>query len=278
MASRAMTAKFLELSKPPGSPKLWFGLGAVIRSVGDVVDNVGRMIMMGSGHDEKLPIPCTAVSLGGKTPSIGQNFVAPSATLAGQVDLKPGASIWYGAIVRAQGAAITIGELSNVQENATLTSRPAMPLSIGKLVTIGAGSIVDASTLGDGCTLGCGCIVPSGSTIGANAFIAAGSVLPPKANVPAGQVWAGKPAKRVSEFSAAEAESAAADARGLCALSVVHNEHAWMSLADIEFTALQYKMEKARPENWSQQLRDAPVFEPLPKLRARIAEVSARLA
>lgn len=69
-----------------------------------------------------------------------------------------------------------------------------------------------------------------------------------------------------------------ADARSTCALSVVHNEHAWMSLEDIEFTALQYKLEKRRPENWSQQLRDAPTFEELPKLRARIAETTAKLS
>lgn len=92
------------------------------------------------------------------------------------------------------------------------------------------------------------------------------------------QVWEGKPAKKVGEVSAAEADGMVADARSVCALSIVHNDHAWMSLEDIEFTALQYKLEKRRPENWSQQLRDSPTFEELPKLRARIAEVTAQLS
>jgi carbonic anhydrase/acetyltransferase-like protein (isoleucine patch superfamily) len=137
-----------------------------------------------------VPIPCTAVTLGGKAPTIGQNFVAPSATVAGQVELKAGASVWYGAVVRAQGSSVSIGELSAVHENATVLSTKDAPVSIGKLVTVGAGSTVVGATLLDGCTVGCGCIVPAGASIGAKSILTAGSVLAPRTTVPAGQVRA----------------------------------------------------------------------------------------
>ncbi|KAG8463595.1 hypothetical protein KFE25_003868 [Diacronema lutheri] len=272
-----MAAKYLEMSKPPGPAAFWFGLGAAIRSVGKAVDEAGRLMQMETGHDEKLPIPCTVVTVGAKAPTIGQSFVAPSATVAGDVMLDTGASVWYGAVVRAHGSRVTIGEMSCVQENAIVTSKPTAPVSVGKLVTIGAGSLVEGATLLDGCSVGPGCVVSPGSSIGAKAILAAGSVLAPKATVPAGQLWAGKPAKKVGDVTAADADGAVADARAMCALSIVHSEHAWMSLDDIEFTALQYKIEGNRPENWNQLLRDAPSFEEMPKLRTRIAEVTAQL-
>ena len=53
MTTRAMAAKYLEMSKPPGPPAFWFGLGAAIRSVGKAVDEAGRLMQMETGHDEK---------------------------------------------------------------------------------------------------------------------------------------------------------------------------------------------------------------------------------
>jgi hypothetical protein len=82
----------------------------------------------------------------------------------------------------------------------------------------------------------------------------------------------------VGDISAADEDGALADATSMAALSVIHAEHAWMALEEVEFTAQQYKTEKARPENWSQQLRDAPTFVDMPKLRARIAEAQAHLS
>lgn len=53
MTTRAMAAKYLEMCKPPGPASFWFGIGAVVRSVGKAVDEAGRSLQMGSGHDEK---------------------------------------------------------------------------------------------------------------------------------------------------------------------------------------------------------------------------------
>mmetsp|Transcript_21026 Transcript_21026/g.56593 ORF Transcript_21026/g.56593 Transcript_21026/m.56593 type:complete len:283 (-) Transcript_21026:550-1398(-) len=279
MVSRAAHSKILELSKPPGPPSFWFGVGAVFRQVGKIIDEAGRSVQSGvdAVYDEKLPVPCTAVKLAGKSPAVGTSFVAPSATLAGAVDVKAGASVWYGAIVRAQGAPVIIGEMSNIQENATVTAKPGGAVSVGKLVTVGAGSVVEASTISDKASVGCGCIVPAGCTIGKGAVLLGGSVLSPKTTVPAGQVWSGKPAKKVADLSDAVEAACASETRSVVALSIVHQEHAWMPLDEIEFQHSQYKVESARPENWSQQLRDAPHFEELPKLSARIAEVSSKI-
>jgi len=277
MVSRAAHAKILELSKPPGPASLWYAVGAVFRQVGRAVDESGRALQMHMAYDEKLPVPCTAVKVAGKAPTIGQSFVAPSATLTGAVDLKAGASVWYGAVIRAQGAPISIGEMSSVQENATLTASGSAPVSVGKLVTIGAGSIIDSASVGDEAHIGCGCIVSAGAAIGKGAVLTAGSVLPAKTTVPANEIWSGKPAKKVGGVPPAEKEALLAEARSFAALAAIHQEHAWMDLEEIEFQAAQYKIEAQRPENWSQQLRDAPTFEELPKLKKRIAEVTAKI-
>ena len=83
------------------------------------------------------------ITVYGKTPDVGSAaFVAPNATLAGDVVLAAGSSVWYGAVVRGDTGAIRIGKNSNIQDNAVLHTGPNLGVTIGKNVSIGHSAVV----------------------------------------------------------------------------------------------------------------------------------------
>ena len=95
------------------------------------------------------------ITVYGKTPDVGSAaFVAPNATLAGDVVLAAGSSVWYGAVVRGDTGAIRIGKNSNIQDNAVLHTGPNLGVTIGKNVSIGHSAVVHGCTVGDGALIG----------------------------------------------------------------------------------------------------------------------------
>jgi carbonic anhydrase/acetyltransferase-like protein (isoleucine patch superfamily) len=124
-------------------------------------------------------------------------FVAPTAVVVGAVTLEAEASIWYGAIARADSEVIEIGADSNVQDGSTLHSDPGSPLVIGRGVTIGHRVVLHGARVDDDVLLGMGCIVMNGAHIGTGSIVAAGAVVPPGMTVPPRSVVAGVPAKVV---------------------------------------------------------------------------------
>ena len=88
------------------------------------------------------------ITVYGKTPDVGSAaFVAPNATLAGDVVLAAGSSVWYGAVVRGDTGAIRIGKNSNIQDNAVLHTGPNLGVTIGKNVSIGHSAVVHGCTV-----------------------------------------------------------------------------------------------------------------------------------
>jgi carbonic anhydrase/acetyltransferase-like protein (isoleucine patch superfamily) len=124
-------------------------------------------------------------------------FVAPTAVVVGAVTLEAEASIWYGAIARADEEVIVIGPGTNVQDGCTLHSDPGFPLLIGRGVTIGHRVVLHGARVDDDVLLGMGCIVMNGAHIGTGSLVAAGAVVPPNTTVPPRSVVAGVPAKVV---------------------------------------------------------------------------------
>ena len=92
---------------------------------------------------------------GGKVPrDEGAVFVAPNATVLGDVVLGPGSSIWYGAVLRGDDGTLTLGENTNVQDNAVLHCDPGGAVTLGKNVTVGHCALVHGCTVGDGSLIG----------------------------------------------------------------------------------------------------------------------------
>ena len=103
----------------------------------------------------------------GKTPQdCGAAFVAPNATVLGDVVLEKGSSVWYGAVLRGDDGTLTLGENTNVQDNAVLHCDPGGAVTLGKNVTVGMGAIIlNGAVVGKNCIIGAGALVPEGMVI-----------------------------------------------------------------------------------------------------------------
>lgn len=130
-------------------------------------------------------------------------YIAPNATVVGDVTLGENVSIWYGAVLRGDHGAIVVGEGSNIQDNCIVHEKTF----IGKNCTVGHGAIVHGCTIGDNTVVGMGSIVLTGAVIGENCVIGAGAVVTGKTNAPAGSVLLGSPAKVVKEVTQQMLES-----------------------------------------------------------------------
>jgi carbonic anhydrase/acetyltransferase-like protein (isoleucine patch superfamily) len=134
--------------------------------------------------------------IGGKDPQVDQEaFVAPTSVVIGDVTLNAGASIWYGAVLRADGGPVVIGADSNVQDNCTLHVDLGFPLTVGERVSIGHNAVVHGATVEDDCLIGMGATVLNGAVIGAGSLVAAQALVPQGMRVPPGSLVAGVPAK-----------------------------------------------------------------------------------
>ena len=111
-------------------------------------------------------------------PSLGDGaWAAPSADLIGDVRLAARASVWFGAVVRADNTPIVIGEESNLQDGAVGHSDPGAPLSIGARVTIGHQAIVHGCTISDDCLIGMGARILNGAVLGPECLVGAGALI-----------------------------------------------------------------------------------------------------
>jgi len=161
----------------------------------------------------------------GFTPIVAPDaFVAEGATLVGAVTLHPTSSVWFGAVIRADGAPIEVGEGSNVQDGCVLHSDPSFPVVVGAGVTIGHRAVVHGCTIEDDTLIGMGAVVLNGAVVGRGSRVAAGSVVLEGTVVPPGSLVAGVPGRVKRACTDAErermrsgAESYVTRARAYCA-------------------------------------------------------------
>lgn len=141
----------------------------------------------------------------GKSPIVPASaYVAPGVFLAGAVTLGERASIWPFASLRADIAPITIGEESNVQDNAVIHVGTDMPAVIGRRVTVGHAAIIHACTIGDGTLVGMGAVILDGAVIGENCLIGARTLILGGTVIPPGSMVVGSPGKIVRTLTPEE--------------------------------------------------------------------------
>jgi len=131
-------------------------------------------------------------------------YVADNATLMGQVTLEQGANIWYGAVLRGDQAPITIGENSNIQDNAVVHVSASFPVHVGKNVTVGHAAILHGCTVEDNCLIGMGAILLNGCVIGEGSLVAAGALVTQGKVIPPHSLVMGSPAKVVRSLTQKE--------------------------------------------------------------------------
>lgn len=135
-----------------------------------------------------------------RKPSIAEGaWVAPSATVMGDVTLGPEASVWYGCVLRGDIAPIRIGARTNVQDLTMVHVDTDTPCVIGDDVGIGHRAIVHGCTIEDGCLIGMGAIVLSHAVIGEGSVIGAGALVTEGTVVPPGSLVIGMPGRVVRE-------------------------------------------------------------------------------
>ena len=131
-----------------------------------------------------------------KLKTADDNFwIAPNASVIGEVNLERDASIWFNAILRADNEPITIGEGSNVQDGAIIHTDPGFACNIGKKVTVGHMAMLHGCSIGDGSLIGIGSVVLNGAKIGKNCIIGSKALVTEGMEVPDGSMVLGIPAK-----------------------------------------------------------------------------------
>lgn len=142
------------------------------------------------------------IALADRRPVVHETaFVAPNATLAGSVEVGEGASVWYGAVLRADNEPIVIGPRSNVQDNCAFHVDRGKPLTLGEGVSVGHGAIIHGATVEDFALIGMGAIILNGAVIGAESLIAAGALVSEGVVIPPRSLVAGVPGKVRRELS-----------------------------------------------------------------------------
>lgn len=142
-------------------------------------------------------------TLNGKTPQLGENvFVAPTATIVGDVSIGNDCSIWFNAVLRGDVNSITIGDKVNIQDGVIVhCTYKKTKTAIGNNVSIGHRAIIHGCTIHDNVLVGMGAIIMDNCLIHPNSIIAAGAVVLENTIVEEGSVYAGIPARRVKQIS-----------------------------------------------------------------------------
>jgi carbonic anhydrase/acetyltransferase-like protein (isoleucine patch superfamily) len=139
----------------------------------------------------------------GQRPTVHPNaWVAPSADLIADVHLGEGASVWFGAVIRADNTPIVVGARSNVQEGAMLHSDPGAPLIIGEDCTIGHHAILHGCTVGARSLIGMGAVILNRAAIAEDCIVGAGALVTEGKTFPAGSLIVGSPARAVRQLDA----------------------------------------------------------------------------
>jgi carbonic anhydrase/acetyltransferase-like protein (isoleucine patch superfamily) len=134
-------------------------------------------------------------SFEGRTPDVHPSaFVAPTATLIGDVTVEAGASIWFGAVLRGDRCPLVVREGANVQDNSVLHSTLLGGTEVGARATVAHLCVVHGATLEPECLVGNGAVVLDGARIGRGSFIAAGALVLGGRQIPPGVLVAGSPA------------------------------------------------------------------------------------
>jgi carbonic anhydrase/acetyltransferase-like protein (isoleucine patch superfamily) len=144
----------------------------------------------------------SVLTVSGKTPVIDPSaFLAAGARVMGDVRIAEGSSVWYNAVLRADGDSITVGAGSNLQDNVSVHVDHGKPVVIGENVSVGHNAVVHGCTIEDGSLIGMGAVILNGAVIGAGSLVAGGAVVLEGTVIPPGSLVAGVPGKVRRELS-----------------------------------------------------------------------------
>ena len=142
-----------------------------------------------------------------KPKNFGENWVAPSATIIGDVILEKNTSIWFNAVLRGDIENIYIGKGSNIQDGSVLHTDLGCPLKVGKNVTVGHLVMLHGCTIGDNSLIGIGAVILNNAKIGKNCIIGAKALITENKEIPDNSLVVGSPGKVIREVTEEEKKS-----------------------------------------------------------------------
>ena len=148
-----------------------------------------------------------------KPKNSGENWVAPNATIIGDVTLEKNSSVWFNSVIRGDNENIHVGEGSNVQDGSVLHTDPGCPLRIGKDVTIGHIVMLHGCTIGDNSLIGIGAVILNNAKIGKNCIIGAKALITENKVIPDNSLVVGAPGRVVRKLTDEEIGKIAENAK-----------------------------------------------------------------
>jgi carbonic anhydrase/acetyltransferase-like protein (isoleucine patch superfamily) len=164
--------------------------------------------------------------LGEVSPTVAMSaYVAPSASVIGNVVLADRSSVWFGATLRGDNETIRIGEGGNVQDGAVMHTDPGFPLTLAAHVSVGHQAMLHGCTVGEGSLIGIQAVVLNAAVIGKGCLVGAGAVITERKVFADGTLILGAPAKVVRELSAEERENLLKIAANYAARGAYYRDH-----------------------------------------------------
>ena len=142
------------------------------------------------------------IAIDGVSPSVDETaYVAPNATLTGNVEMGPESSVWFGAVIRGDLEPVRVGARTNIQDRCIVHVDAGIPTTLGEGVSIGHSAVVHGCTVGDGSLIGVRAVLLDRVVIEDLAMIAAGAVVTTDTRVPTRQLWGGVPARHLRDLT-----------------------------------------------------------------------------
>jgi len=181
--------------------RAFYWTGNMLRDTGAAFDRAGLKLQGNLAYKEQLCRHRRLMPLYEAKPYLRKGaWVAPNATVIGNVSIGEKSAIWYGAVLRGDVNYIQIGSHTVIGDRSVVHvssghALPAAPTSVGDKVYIGQGVVLHACTIGDGARVEPNATVLDGATVGKNSVITAGSCVPAGKQIPEGELWGGNPAR-----------------------------------------------------------------------------------
>ena len=230
---------------------LRYTIGHIFREAGEALDGVGCWLQGSLAYKENLNRSRRVMNFVNHQPNIQSKentFIAPNASVIGQVQIGANSSLWYGSIVRGDVGQIKIGNQVALMDRVCVHVSSSLPEGtiIGDNVVVEPGSIIHGCVVGNNCYIGANATLLDGVKLGDYAMVAPGSVVTPNTEIPSGQLWSGTPAKYVRDLTEEEKKVIATSAQETFELSQVHQQENSKEFETVEreIAYVEYKEDK----------------------------------
>ncbi|CAG7896947.1 unnamed protein product [Brassica rapa] len=239
-----------------------YTVGNWIRGSGQALDRIGSLLQGSHRLEEHLSRHRTLMSVFDKSPLVDKDvFVAPSASVIGDVQIGKGSSIWYGCVLRGDVNNISVGSGTNIQDNSlvhvakTNLAGKVLPTTIGDNVTVaGHSAVIHGCTVEDEAFVGMGATLLDGAVVEKHAMVAAGSLVRENTRIPSGEVWGGNPAKFMRKLTDEEIAYISKSAENYINLAHIHAAENSKSFEEIEVERALRKKYARKDEDYDSML------------------------